>query len=85
MLSSFTHPHVVQTCISFFLKLNTKEDILNIFEEPKQLLVPIDFHSRERISYGSQWGPSTSILQNIFFCVHHKKETYTGLEWHEGE
>ncbi len=27
----------------------------------------------------------TSILQNIFICVQHKKETYTGLERHEGE
>ncbi len=24
-------------------------------------------------------------LQNIFFCVQHKKETHTGLEWREGE
>ncbi len=27
-LSSFTHPEVVPTCMSFFLLLNTKEDIL---------------------------------------------------------
>ncbi len=27
----------------------------------------------------------TSILQNIFFYVQHKKETHTGLEKHEGE
>ncbi len=24
-----------------------------------------------------------SILQNILFCVQQKKETHTGLEWHE--
>ncbi len=39
--------------------------------------------------YGSQWGPTTIwffwILQNIFFCVQHKKETYTGLERHDGD
>ncbi len=27
----------------------------------------------------------TSIVQNILFYVQHKKETYTGLERHEGE
>ncbi len=26
----------------------------------------------------------TSILQNILFCVHHIKKTYTVLEQHEG-
>ncbi len=25
------------------------------------------------------------ILQNIFLCVQHKTETFTGLEQHEGE
>ncbi len=37
----------------------------------------------------SQWGPTNvwlfQIMQNIFFCVQHKKETYTGLEQYEGE
>jgi len=27
ILSSFTHPKVFQTCMSFVLQLNTKEDI----------------------------------------------------------
>ncbi len=49
----------------------------------EQLLVLIDFHFCHY--YGSQWGLTTvwfcKILQNIFFCVQHEKETYTGLEW----
>ncbi len=52
-------------------------------------LMPIDFHSiyfpiMEVI--GDQktvW--FFKILQNIFFCVHREKETYTGLERCEGE
>ncbi len=54
----------------------------------KELMVPIDFH-RNSFTTGSQWGPTTvwffKILQNIFICVQHKKEAYTGLEQHEGE
>ncbi len=56
----------------------------------KQLMVPIDFHS---ISFptmevnGDQqllvW--FFNIFLNIFFCVQHKRETYTGLERRVGE
>ncbi len=30
-------------------------------------------------------GQVNGIFQNILFYVQHKKETHTGLEWHEGE
>ncbi len=44
----------------------------------KQLIVPIDFHS---ISF-----PTMEVNgDQQLFCVQHKKETYTGLERHEGE
>ncbi len=56
----------------------------------KQLMVPIDFHFFPY--YGSQWGPSWpttvrffNIVQNIFFCDQHKKETHTGLERHDDD
>ncbi len=52
----------------------------------KQLMVPIDFHSIYLPTM--EVNPAVwffKILQNIFFCVQHKKETYTGLERHEGE
>ncbi len=43
-----------------------------------------DFHSRE-INTMEVNGEDCLALQNIFFCVQHKKETYTGLERHVGE
>ncbi len=50
----------------------------------EQCILPIDFHSRE-INTMEVNGEDCLALQNIFFCVQHKKETYTGLERHEGE
>lgn len=36
-----------------------------------------------------KWGQScclvTNVLQQVFFCVLHPKETQTGLEFHENE
>ncbi len=46
--------HLFQTCMSFFLLLNTQDYIL----VNKQLTVAIDFHSILSY-YGSQWLPST--------------------------
>ncbi len=48
-------PMSFQTCMSFFLMLNIKEDILK-----------------------------NSVIKQLM-GVQHKKETYTGLEQHEGE
>jgi len=42
ILSSFTHPHVVPTYLSFFM-WNTKEDILKNVG-CQTISVPIDFH-----------------------------------------
>jgi len=47
ILSSFTH-QLFQTCMSFFLLLNTKEDILKKFGT-KQLFGTIDLHSRKKM------------------------------------
>ncbi len=55
----------------------------------KQLMVPIDFHSislpNMEVNGDQQLFGSSKMYQNIFFCVQHMKETYTGLEQHEGE
>ncbi len=50
-----------QTCMSFFLMLNTKEDILKDFEEPNSCWSPLT----EKCN-GSQWGPSTFWLPAFF-------------------
>jgi len=57
-----------QTCVSSFLLLNTKEDILKSISK---LTTPIDFHTRKKI--GAVNFLVTNILQNIFFCVQQKK------------
>jgi len=63
--------------MSFFLLLKTKDDH---FEEwvTKQLMGSIDFQSTMEVN-----GPInclvTNIPQNIFFCVHQKKEIPEGL------
>ncbi len=75
-----------QTFVRFFLMLNAKEDILNNSEE--QFLVPTDIHVGKEMLRKSLWTINsliTSIIQNIFFYVQQKKETYTGLEWYEYE
>ncbi len=63
---------------------------IRYFEEfwrTKELLVPNDFHSRERntMEVNGHQLFDYSILPNIFFYVQHKKETHTGLERLEGE
>ncbi len=54
----------------------------------KQLMVPIDFHSiyfsTMEVNWERQLFGSSKFFQ-IFFCVQHMKETYTGLEQHKGE
>ncbi len=54
----------------------------------KQLMVPIDFHSIYFSAMEGNWDRqlfvSSKFLQ-IFFCVQHMKEIYTGLEQHKGE
>jgi len=49
--------------MSFFLLLNTKEDILKNMGN-QQLLDPIDFLSIF-LFYGSQWGPNLTIKFTI--------------------
>ncbi len=61
--------------------LNVKEDILkNAFDG-----APIDFHSIFPPLWKSMRANNCFVLQNNYFCVQHKKETYTGLEQYEGE
>ncbi len=88
MLLSLTHPHGFQTPMSFFLMLNTKDDIFKNFEEPNSCWPPLTSIVGKEILWKSMGTINcliTSILQNIFFYDQHKKETYTGLERHEGE
>ncbi len=82
LMSSF------QTCMTDWLLWNTKEGILkNIGNQID--LVPIDFYYMDKqfnVINGNQNSLVTNILQNIFFCVLHKKESHTGLERrHKGE
>ncbi len=73
--------HHLLTIISFLSYVeHEKKDIL----KNQQLLVPIDY-GRLWKSMGTINCLITSILQNIFFYVQHKKETHTGLERNEGE
>ncbi len=51
----------------------------------KWLMAPINFHSifSHTVEVNGVW--FFKIVQNILFCVQHKKEMYTGLDRHEGE
>jgi len=82
MLLKFTHPKLLQTCMSFYLLLNTKKDIL----KNDWNFGTIDFHSIFffLFKYGSQWCQTTVWFQS-FFKVLQKKETHTGLQQLEGE
>lgn len=66
--------HLLQTCLRFFLQLNTK-----YFKECWRL-VPIDLHSMFFSSYGCQWLQVYNVLQNNKFCVQPKIETQVSLE-----
>jgi len=60
--------------MSFFLLLNTKQDILkNVGNQT------VDFAN------GVPFGYQHLSIQNIIFCVQQKKEIHTGLKYHEGE
>jgi len=65
-----------QTCMSFFLLLNTKEVLL------KKMGNQTVARQKKK---GSIKCLFTYILQKFFFCVQLKKETHTGLEQLEGE
>jgi len=70
--------------MSFFLLLNTKQDVL----KTDWNFGTIDFHSIFFFSMKSMvpnncFAPI--VLQNIFICVQQKKETHTGLKQLEGE
>jgi len=64
--------------MSFFLLLNTKEDILsNVGNQKVAIDQSIFIFPRMEINGWRQL--------NIFFCVQWKKETNSGLEQHKGE
>jgi len=72
-MSTFTHSQFVSKLHEF---LSSVEHKRSYFEEvTKQSMDPIDFVCTY---YGSQWVSSTvwlpDIIQNILFCVQHKKE-----------
>jgi len=53
--------------MSFFLLLNTKGYILkNDWNQTVLLFGTIDFHSRKKKYYGSQWCPKTVWFQSFF-------------------
>jgi len=69
-------PKLFQTCMSFFLLLNTKEDIWkNVVNQFVLVMAPINSIVGQKY-HGSQWVLSTclvtNIVQNIFFCAQHK-------------
>ncbi len=69
-----------QTCVSLFLMLNIKEDILkNAGNQTVDGVFPTSIVEKE-ILWKSMGTKNCLVLQNILFCVQHKKETYTGLE-----
>ncbi len=82
-----------QTCMTDWLLWNTKylEEYWRILKNiGNQIdLVPIDFYYMDKqlnVINGNQNSLVTNILQNMFFCVLHKKESHTGLERrHKGE
>ncbi len=76
-----------ETCMHFFVLLNTKEDILKKVCN-QVVLGTIDFHRRKKILCKSMVPQNCSvshILQNIFLCVQQNKHIHTGLELHEDE
>ncbi len=81
ILSSFTHLHIVSFLCWTYNKIFWRMLVISWWS----LLTSLVFVSY----YGSQWWPTTvwffKILQNILFYVEDKKETYIGLEQHEGE
>ncbi len=88
ILSPFTRPHVFPNLCKFLYYAERIRRYFKEFWRTKQLLVPIDFHSREINTMevnGDHQLFDYSILQNIFFYVQQKRETHTGLEQHEGE
>ncbi len=75
-----------QTCIKFFLVLNTKQDILKKVET-KQLLLHFDFDRKNKILCKSLRTRNClvfHILQNIIY-VQQKKETHSGLKLNSSE
>ncbi len=50
----------------------------------KQLMVPISFPTME-VNRDQQRFGSSKFFKISSFCVQYKKESYTGLEQHEGE
>ncbi len=68
-----------RTCMSLFLLLSTKDDILE--NVGKQTLVPIDFHGREDWNLYKSMGTSNcldaNVLQNILFYVQQNKKGTT--------
>jgi len=51
----------------------------------KQLFGTIDFLSRKKNAMEVNGANVPIVLQNIFLCVHQKKEIHTGLQQLEGE
>ncbi len=81
VLSSFIHPHVDPNRCKI---LSYVEHKLRYFEKPVSYWSPLTSIVGKEIIWPIN-RLITSILQNIFLYVQHKKETHTGLEWHEGE
>ncbi len=83
ILSLFT-PHVVPNLYKFPFYVEHKR---RYFEEPNSWWSSLtSIVGKEMLlkSMGTINCLITSILQNIFFYVRHKKDTHTGLEQHEG-
>ncbi len=78
--------------LQLFLHIKHRRDILTLkHSNTFFLLWNINEDILRNVSFfvsGSQWQQNSlvsNILQNIFFCVPHKKVLHTGLGRHEGE
>ncbi len=78
ILSSYTHPHVVPYLYKFLAYVEHKIRYFEEFWRTKHLLV------WNTMEVNGDHQLFDSILQNILFCVQHKKEAFTGLERREG-
>jgi len=74
ILSSVTHPQVVANLYEFLSSAEHKERYFEERLEPNSCLAPLTSIVNTMEVNGAK---DPIVLQNIFFCVHKRKETHT--------